>query len=516
MTINKTMLKITALAVVIFSLTGCENDFDTLGGNIIGDPNFNADLYADAEIKAVTNSLSSVQTNNLPVNLLGVYQDPLFGRQKASILTQVRLLTPKPSFGKEPVLDSVVLNIPYFSTQQEAGEQEGTQYELDSVYGNSPIQLSVIESDFFLNQFDPETDFTRSQKYYSDMQPQIESNLTSNVLFETSNFVPSASEVIEFGINDEGDRDTIRSAPRMRLKLSTDFFQEKIINKEGGAELSSESNFRNYFRGIFLKVDEAGSDGSLALLNLNHDEAGITLYYTTGEQDTETEEMMEVNKTYRLGFGPGRVNTFVQDSPQFNDDKLYLKGGEGSMAVIDLFAGADADGDGVSDELEFLRDNDWLINEANLVFHVDRDAVAGLDEPERIYLYDLENNTILADYRLDSPGSTNVMNSDSNVNHLQPLIRDEEGRGISYKIRITSHINNILNNDADNVKLGLAVTQNVNLITNSAVRGSEVPEVERVPAGSVVTPKGTVLYGPDAENEEKRLRLRIYYTEPKN
>lgn len=510
------MLKITALAAVIFSFTGCENDFESIGGNVIGDPNFNSDLYTDVELTAVTNDLSSVQTNNLPVNLLGVYNDPLFGSQTASILTQVRLLTADPSFGNEPVLDSVVLNIPYFSSLQEAGEEAVPQYELDSVYGNSPIRLSVIESDFFLNQFDPETDFEQSQKYYSDMQPQIENNLTSNVLFETSDFVPSAAEVIEFEQNDEGERDTIRSAPRLRLKLSTDFFQEKIINQEGGAELSSDNNFKNYFRGIFLKAEEVGVNGNLSLLDLSHNEAGITLYYTAKEQDSESEETVDVQNSYRLGFGPGRVNTFLQDSTQFQDDKLYLKGGEGSMAVIELFSGPDADNDGVSDELEFLRESNWLINEANLVFHVDRDAMAGLEEPERIYLYDLENNTILADYVLDSPGSINAMNSNSNLNHLMPLTRDDDGRGISYKIRLTRHINNILNNDVDNVRLGLTVTQNVNLISNSAVRESEGPEADRVPAGSVITPRGTVLYGPDAENEEKRLKLRIYYTEPKN
>jgi hypothetical protein len=37
--------------------------------------------------------------------------------------------------------------------------------------------------------------------------------------------------------------------------------------------------------------------------------------------------------------------------------------------------GPDADNNGVADELETIRKNGWLINEANLVFHVDGDAL---------------------------------------------------------------------------------------------------------------------------------------------
>jgi len=46
----------------------------------------------------------------------------------------------------------------------------------------------------------------------------------------------------------------------------------------------------------------------------------------------------------------------------------------GSSAVIELF-GPDNDNNGVSDELEALRKKGWLINEANLVFNIDTDAM---------------------------------------------------------------------------------------------------------------------------------------------
>jgi len=59
------------------------------------------------------------------------------------------------------------------------------------------------------------------------------------------------------------------------------------------------------------------------------------------------------------------------------------------------------------------------------------------------------------------------------------------------------------------------VSQNVNVINTSALKESPLEGLNEIPSSSVITPLGTVLYGPDAADEEKRLKLNIYYTEPK-
>jgi hypothetical protein len=133
-----------------------------------------------------------------------------------------------------------------------------------------------------------------------------------------------------------------------------------------------------------------------------------------------------------------------------------------------------------------------------------------------VYLYDINNNVMLADYVLDSQGQENSPASTSNNAHLAPLTRNEDGEGLSYKVRITRHVHNVLNNDSTNVRLGLVVSQNINLVSMSAIRPQEGREATAVPVASLITPLGTVLYGPDTEDEEKRLKLNIYYTEPKN
>jgi hypothetical protein len=519
MNIKNKMLKLTTVVAVVFSVLACENDFETIGSGVIGEPGFDADLYDEAEINARTVNPGPVQTNNLQLNLLGVYNDQLFGTQEASILSSIILTAPDPDFGTEPVLDSVVMSIPYFS--REVVEDEQTSYKLDSIYGSGPFKLSVIESKFYLNNLDPDTDFQQAQKYYSNMEPRILNNL-GTLLYENDNFIPSSEPVTEYIPGETGDGDTLNLGPALRVKLDKEFFQSKILEKGGSQELMNFNNFRDYFRGVYLKADAVDNNGSMMLLNLQEVNAGISLYYRTkvpaGEdEDEDGDGLKEIRRSYKLNFGNSRVNTFNQMMPNFgDDDRLFLKGGEGSMAVIELFAGPDSDGDGVSDELEYLRENNWLINEANLTFHVDRNYMAGIREPERIFIYDLNTNRVLLDYVFDSQGQMNNPSSTSNNGHLGPLKRTEDGEGISYKVRITGHINEILNNDASNPKLGLVVSHNVNLVSMSAVLPQEGQEVKQVPVGSIITPLGTVMYGPDAEDEEKRLKLNIYYSEPKN
>ena len=52
--------------------------------------------------------------------------------------------------------------------------------------------------------------------------------------------------------------------------------------------------------------------------------------------------------------------------------KIYLKGGLGHIAKIRLF---ESDFNQNSILLDSIRDNNWLVNEANLIFYVDQDEI---------------------------------------------------------------------------------------------------------------------------------------------
>ncbi|WP_373058556.1 DUF4270 domain-containing protein [Zunongwangia sp. H14] len=523
MNFKRLMVKITTLSVVVFSFYACDKDYSTIGGEVIDNPT-DVDLR-EVEVTAWSRKIDTVQTNNLPAYLLGVYNNEIYGQTEASIVTQLSLST-TPNFGTEPVLDSVVLRIPYFSTTVEGTGNTEVEYALDSIYGDSraPIKLSVSESGYYLNDYDPDSGFEDRQRYFSTQQNLIEQNLRGAVLYENDHFVPSNQKIVSYEPAADAINDTVISAPALRLKLpdeSVEYFQQKILDMQGDAVLTNNSNFRNYFRGLFIKAEAINENGSMALLNLGSADAGVTLYYKH-QVEVENEEDTLVRSSYKLNLGSNAFNTFQEGYPAdiFQEinasdsiqgaENLYLKGGEGSMAVIKLFPD-DA-------ELEELRTNNWLINEANLSFYVNQDAVEGAQEPERVYLYDLDNNRILVDYTYDT-GTTTADPVNSRTSFASRLVREEDGTGVKYTLRITQHVNNILNEEAENVRLGLVIVPNINSVVqtgttaayNAMVKGGE--EVESIPAVSLLSPKGTVLYGNLAGDDAKRLKLRIYYTE---
>ena len=183
------------------------------------------------------------------------------------------------------------------------------------------------------------------------------------------------------------------------------------------------------------------------------------------------------------------------------------------MAVIELFPDQAV--------LDDLKSQDLLVNEANLTFYVNEDIYSG-EQPNRLYLYDLTNNTIISDYALDI--AVNVTDPNLSLTTFStPLTRGEDENGAFYKIRITNYVSNLINNDGDKVKLGLVVVPNINSVVSrgnqGAVVGSlfsatrETPEsIDRVSTGTLLAPKGTVLHGNMSSDEDKRLKLRIYYT----
>ena len=139
------------------------------------------------------------------------------------------------------------------------------------------------------------------------------------------------------------------------------------------------------------------------------------------------------------------------------------------MAVIDLFSGVDLDNNGVSDDLDALRANDWLINEANLEFYVDQTTMQGGDSEPDVYFYMI---LIIIKYCW----IINLiihLRSDPNLtqlNHLGKLERDASGNGVKYKIRITEHITDLIRNDSTNVRLGLVVSNNVLSLGSSELK----------------------------------------------
>ena len=63
------------------------------------------------------------------------------------------------------------------------------------------------------------------------------------------------------------------------------------------------------------------------------------------------------------------------------------------------------------------------------------------------------------------------------------------------------------------MRLALAVSQNVSVDNTAIIAGTgSIEDAERTPISSVISPEGTILHGNLSTNDDKRLKLRIFYT----
>jgi hypothetical protein len=148
-----------------------------------------------------------------------------------------------------------------------------------------------------------------------------------------------------------------------------------------------------------------------------------------------------------------------------------------------------------------------LINE--VVFHIDAAAME-LKEPNRVYLYDFTNNQSILDYKLDGSSGTKAQNGKFIYSGIIKKEAIADGRGQSYKIRLTNQIRNLIKNDSTNVKLGLVVTGNIN--NNGITKLRTAKALFLRPHRQQLLPLGTILHGNKEADDTKRLKLEIYYT----
>ncbi|MGB3150947.1 MAG: DUF4270 family protein, partial [Maribacter sp.] len=279
--------------------------------------------------------------------------------------------------------------------------------DLDSIYGNreNPFTLKIQRSTFFLRDLDPNTNFEEAQQFFSTQE--FAPDFVAETLFEGEITIDD-KEIVLLNEDDEVTEDVDESLtvtkrdPGIRVALDTDFFQQNILDKEGSSELLSAANFNEFLRGLHFTITTAEGQEIMILFDLK--DANITITYTyqsyntngtagdTSDDTVETEEsefvlsFLRQSTTSVLG---NAVNTIRNEAypteitsaldTEENASRIYLKGGSGVFTQINLF-----EPDNSRDIIQQIEANNWILNEANLVFYVDReqlDLLGATDEP---------------------------------------------------------------------------------------------------------------------------------------
>ncbi|WP_419212913.1 DUF4270 domain-containing protein [Maribacter sp. X9] len=433
----------------------------------------------------------------------------------------------KNNFAKKVELDSIYVN--------------GSNY--DDIDRSTPVKfnLKVERSTYFLRDLDPNANFQESQAYYSSQQfsPDFVSDSLFNGVVEISNeqfLIPKVDDTTTEDVNES--KTYTKLEPGIRISLDNSFFQTNILDKEGSSELLSSANFTEFIRGLHFSITEEQGNDVLFLFDLKG--ANITMKYTYKSYDTNgtTDDTSDDNpnlrkeKDFTFSFltllqsgavNGNAVNTILTENygPQIlqaldndeNASRIYLKGGPGTYAELNLF-----EENGGESIIEQIKSNNWVINEANLVFYVDRDeldAKGSKLEPPRLYLYNTENKFPLINLNpLRQQNNTKANPLFGLYLNYGGIIEKSNGKGVKYSVKITDHINNLIVRDSANATLGLTLSTD---IQNWNVAKAQLKNGEnRIPTTSRTTPLGTILYGSNLQatdpNFDKRLRLEIFYT----
>ncbi|MGP1992008.1 DUF4270 family protein [Zobellia laminariae] len=413
-------------------------------------------------------------------------------------------------------------------------------FDLDSIYvdsrlydqdiDNATFNLKVQRSTFFMRDLDPLANFQEAQEYYSNQE--FPASSFGEVLYDSSVGEPLviSSESIPVSKLDDATTEDVNEetqfnylAPGIRVELDKDFFQENILDKEGSSELSSQANFNEFLRGVHFSLS-AGDKDVMLLFNLKA--ASITIRYKYDSADTAgVVSVQNKRKDVVLGFindvtntQTGQVttvgnaaNTLANEvypveitddlDTDINASKIYLKGGAGSFAEIKLFDDANS-----REAINEIKANNWIINNANLVFYVADDNLGAA--PQKLYLYNKETNASLP---LSASDATSQL-----AEYDGELETSSTGKGVKYTVDVTTYINSLVLDDAENVTLGLTTTPNL-FFTGTLNAMLENDVEEQLPVANTLTPLGTALYGSGVSgaNADKKLQLEIFYTETK-
>ncbi|PKP13956.1 MAG: hypothetical protein CVU08_02725 [Bacteroidetes bacterium HGW-Bacteroidetes-3] len=495
-------------SIVFFTIISCEKEIESIGVNLVNNNNFTINKDT-SEVLATNENIVSVPTSGTTVTqyLLGVYSDNEFGTLKASIVSQLNLpaIGTAYNYGTNYTIDSVVMSIPYQVTKGVKQSDGKPTFTIDSVFGDANVefQLGVYELKTFLNTLDP-NDPSKPAVYYSDKEflkgdtPFYLGNFKVNpndTVSYIKRFMPNGSTVYKI--------DTVKLAdvsPSIKIPLNKSAIQQLFVDNAAGAEFQTLDNFQHFFRGFYIEAKELTSNKS-HLVSLAMANAKMIIYYSKDENEeaavdlnnngVKGEQGVRTKHNFDFSFGTLKANLFERDvaAPhQSGENRLYVQGAAGSIAKIDLFQ---------NENLVDLQDNNWLINDASLIFYVDQNAASNI-VPNQLYLYNYDEKTQMVDIMNEGLAAVGGF-----------LERDAEGKPFRYVFKITDYISRLLitNEPLSLVKLGLKVFNPSDVPVN--ILDTKIKDFSW-------TPKGVVLFGQDPSFGDKRVKLEISYSKINN
>ncbi len=375
---------------MICVLISC-NDPDIIGLEVqpVNDK-FNLFYNDSCRVIAFTLNEDSIRTDKTSLNLLGNYNDPIFGRSSASIYTQVRISSNNVDFGPSPVVDSLVLTLAY-----------------NGYYGKlRKLNIKVFE---ILE------DFYKDTAYYSNKVLNTDNTPLANL-----SVVPEPADSLT--INGE------KLAPHLRIKLSNTLAQ-KFLNESTTANLSDNYHFTQFFKGIYITSSFVNTEGAILYFDLLSALSQMTLYYKNDNNDSLKFDFVINDYCARFNsFNHFNYNDAVPALKQqiggdtiLGDSLLYLQAMSGLKVKIIL-----------PDYKNFFADGKTVLNKAELIIPVEDDpTVTNYSLPPKLALVRITEEGEIA-YIIDQY---------EGESHFRGIYDEDKKQ---YTFTITRHLQNVL------------------------------------------------------------------------
>lgn len=243
-----------------------------------------------------------LRTDNISNYLIGVYQDPIFGKTIAELYTQFRLPTNNIDMGDNVVLDSIVLSLDY-----------------NGSYGDIsiPQSLKVYK---ITEEMNPNRTYFSNKVFAHEAQPvgvlwNHVHNLTDSIIAED---------------------DTKAMPPQLRIRLDDSFGQD-LIDKSKTIFTNNDA-FLDYFKGLYIQADSNQLGGGMLYYKPLSTFSRLTIY-----SNSTTDSVLHLNidnnsatsNYFSHNYKNWEVEQFITNPDTVNGESvLYLQSNAGLKSKI--------------------------------------------------------------------------------------------------------------------------------------------------------------------------------------
>ena len=339
-----------AFFAIITFFTSCTKNPE-IGSDLPNNSNLAIKTISFSNFTTFSRLQEASATNRRSRVLLGSYKDSDFGLSQSCFATQLRLSSFNVSFGKHPVVDSVILYL-----------------DLKGYYGDytNPQTFKIVKLS---------TPLDFSKTYYSNEKINDYADTTTNIGQITTSWNIQNNEII-------------------RIPLDSSFGNELLADS---SHYLNDTSFLNIFNGLLLTSQTVSSGGAIYYFDLISKNSQMVLYYHNDDK-TGLSFPFLINEycTYFSFFSHDYTNTSVETAINTKDNQtLYVQSMNGVETEIDL------------SPVETLKDSGTIgINKATLTLYTEESdsTLQQFPPPSRLLLELVDETTGFdapSDYYID-------------------------------------------------------------------------------------------------------------------